>query len=60
MKKIIGLIVFVVVVVGGYFVWQEIQRTESTDDAEDAENVCVFGRRWQRIYKGSRDQREGR
>jgi len=45
MKKIIGLIVFVVVVVGGYFVWQEIQRTESTDDAEIDGNVVAISAR---------------
>jgi len=45
MKKIIGLIVFVVVVAGGYFVWQEMQKSESTDDAEiDGDVVSISAR----------------
>ena len=45
MKKIIGLIVFVVVVAGGYFIWQEMQKTESTDDAEIDGNVVAISAR---------------
>ena len=45
MKKIIGLIVFVVVVIGGYFIWQEMQKTESTDDAEIDGNVVAISAR---------------
>jgi membrane fusion protein (multidrug efflux system) len=45
MKKIIGAIVLVVLVVGGYFVWQEMQKTESTDDAEvDGDVVAISPR----------------
>ncbi len=45
MKKIIGLIVFVAVVVGGYFIWQEMQKTENTDDAEIDGNVVAISAR---------------
>ena len=45
MKKIIGLIVLVILVVGGYFVWQEMQKTESTDDAEIDGNVIAISAR---------------
>ena len=45
MKKIIGLIAFVILVVGGYFVWQEMQKTESTDDAEIDGNVIAISAR---------------
>ena len=45
MKKIIGLIVFVVVVIGGYFMWQEMQKTENTDDAEIDGNVVAISAR---------------
>ncbi len=45
MKKIIGLIVFVVVVIGGYFIWQEMQKTENTDDAEIDGNVVAISAR---------------
>jgi membrane fusion protein (multidrug efflux system) len=45
MKKIIGLIVFVVVVAGGYFIWQEMQKSESTDDAEIDGNVVAISAR---------------
>ena len=45
MKKIIGLIVFVVAVAGGYFIWQEMQKTESTDDAEIDGNVVAISSR---------------
>jgi len=34
MKKLIGLIVLLVAAVGGYFVWLEMQKTETTDDAQ--------------------------
>jgi membrane fusion protein, multidrug efflux system len=45
MKKIIGLIVFVVLVGGGYYIWQEMQKTESTDDAEiDGDVVAISSR----------------
>jgi membrane fusion protein (multidrug efflux system) len=45
MKKIIGLIVFVAVVIGGYFIWQEMQKTENTDDAEIDGNVVAISAR---------------
>src|SRR5580658_6716129 len=45
MKKIIGLIVFVAVVVAGYFIWQEMQKNESTDDAEIDGNVVAISAR---------------
>jgi membrane fusion protein (multidrug efflux system) len=45
MKKIIGLIVLVVVAVGGYFIWQEMQKTENTDDAEIDGNVVAISAR---------------
>lgn len=45
MKKIIGLIVFVVLVGGGYYIWQEMQKTESTDDAEiDGDVIAISSR----------------
>ncbi len=45
MKKIIGLIVFVVLAGGGYYIWQEMQKTESTDDAEiDGDVVAISAR----------------
>jgi len=45
MKKIVGLIVFVAVVLGGYFIWQEMQKTENTDDAEVDGNVVSISAR---------------
>jgi len=45
MKKIVGLIVFVAVVIGGYFIWQEMQKTENTDDAEVDGNVVSISAR---------------
>src|SRR6185437_1662097 len=45
MKKIIGLIVFVILVGAGYYVWQEMQKTESTDDAEIDGNVIAISSR---------------
>jgi membrane fusion protein (multidrug efflux system) len=45
MKKIIGLIVFVVAVAGGYFIWQEMQKSESTDDAQIDGNVVAISAR---------------
>jgi membrane fusion protein (multidrug efflux system) len=45
MKKIIGLILFVVLAGGGYYVWQEMQKTESTDDAEiDGDVIAISPR----------------
>ena len=47
MKKIIGAVVLVVLVVGGYFIWQEMQKSESTDDAEiDGEEKERVPRLW--------------
>jgi len=34
MKKIVGGVVLLVMIVAGYFVWTEMQKSESTDDAE--------------------------
>src|SRR5450755_983354 len=45
MKKIIGSIVLIIVVVGGYFIWQEMQKSESTDDAEIDGNVVAISSR---------------
>jgi membrane fusion protein (multidrug efflux system) len=45
MKKIIGLIVLAVVAAGGYFVWLEVQKTETTDDAEIDGNVIAVSSR---------------
>ena len=45
MKKIIGGIVLLVVAVAGYFVWLEMQKTESTDDAEIDGNVIAVSPR---------------
>ena len=45
MKKIIGLVVFVVAVIGGYLIWQELQKSESTDDAEIDGNVVAISAR---------------
>jgi membrane fusion protein (multidrug efflux system) len=45
MKKIIGAVVLAVVAVGGYFVWLEMQKTESTDDAEIDGNVIAVSSR---------------
>ena len=45
MKKIIGLIVFVILAGGGYYIWQEMQKTESTDDAEiDGDVIAISAR----------------
>src|SRR5579862_4557593 len=45
MKKIIGVILFVVLAGGGYYVWQEMQKTESTDDAEiDGDVISISAR----------------
>ena len=45
MKKIIGVILFVVLAGAGYYVWQEMQKTESTDDAEiDGDVVSISAR----------------
>src|SRR5882724_6514627 len=45
MKKIIGLILFVVLAGAGYYVWQEMQKTESTDDAEiDGDVISISPR----------------
>jgi membrane fusion protein (multidrug efflux system) len=45
MKKIIGGIVLLVIAIGGYFVWLEMQKTESTDDAEIDGNVVAISPR---------------
>jgi len=45
MKKIIGLAVLVVLIGGGYYIWQEMQKTESTDDAEIDGNVISVSSR---------------
>src|SRR5665213_4327059 len=45
MKKIIGVIVLVILVGGGYYIWQEMQKTESTDDAEIDGNVIAISAR---------------
>ncbi len=34
MKKLIGIVVLLVAAVAGYFVWLEMQKTETTDDAQ--------------------------
>jgi membrane fusion protein, multidrug efflux system len=45
MKKIIGLILFIVLAGAGYYVWQEMQKTESTDDAEiDGDVIAISPR----------------
>ena len=45
MKKIIGIVVLLVAAVGGYFVWLEMQKTETTDDAEiDGDVVAISPR----------------
>ena len=45
MKKIIGIAVLLVAAVGGYFVWLEMQKTETTDDAEiDGDVVAISPR----------------
>ncbi|MEO8050488.1 MAG: HlyD family secretion protein [Acidobacteriota bacterium] len=45
MKKIMGLIVAVALIGGGYFIWLEVQKTESTDDAEIDGNVVAISSR---------------
>src|SRR5260370_41590015 len=45
MKKIVGTVALVVVAVAGYFVWLEMQKTESTDDAEIDGNVIAISSR---------------
>ena len=45
MKKIIGLVVLVVLIGGGYYIWKEMQKTESTDDAEIDGNVISVSSR---------------
>jgi membrane fusion protein, multidrug efflux system len=45
MKIIIGLVLFIVLAGGGYYVWQEMQKTESTDDAEiDGDVIAISAR----------------
>jgi membrane fusion protein, multidrug efflux system len=45
MKKIIGVVVLLVAAVAGYFVWLEMRKTESTDDAQiDGQIVAVSPR----------------
>src|SRR5712672_4225 len=45
MKKILGFILFVILVGAGYYVWQEMQKTESTDDAEiDGDVIAISAR----------------
>ena len=45
MKKIIGAIVLVALAAGGYFIWLQMQKTESTDDAEIDGNVIAVSSR---------------
>jgi len=45
MKKIIGAVVLIAAVIVGFFVWQEMQKTESTDDAEIDGNVIAISPR---------------
>ena len=45
MKKIIGGVVLIVLAVAGYFVWLEMQKTETTDDAEIDGNVVAISAR---------------
>jgi membrane fusion protein (multidrug efflux system) len=45
MKRIIGIAVVAVLAVAGYFVWLEMQKTESTDDAEIDGNVTAVSPR---------------
>ena len=45
MKKIIGLAVVAILIGGGYYVWQEMQKSESTDDAEIDGNVISISAR---------------
>ena len=42
MKKILGAVVLAVLAVAGYFVWLEMQKTETTDDAEIDGNVVAI------------------
>jgi len=45
MKKIAGGVVLLVMVVAGYFVWAEMQKSESTDDAEiDGRIIAISSR----------------
>ena len=45
MKKIVGAIVFLAAAVGGYFVWAELQKSESTDDAQiDGRIIAISAR----------------
>ena len=45
MKKIIGFIVLVSAAAGAYFIWQEMQKSESTDDAQIDGNVVAISAR---------------
>jgi membrane fusion protein (multidrug efflux system) len=45
MKKIVGAVVLLVVGISGYFVWKEMQKTETTDDAEiDGRIIAISAR----------------
>jgi membrane fusion protein, multidrug efflux system len=45
MKKIIGVVLVIVLAGAGYYVWQEMQKTENTDDAEiDGDVVAISAR----------------
>ena len=45
MKKIVGGLVLLVMIVAGYFVWVEMQKSESTDDAEiDGRIIAISSR----------------
>jgi membrane fusion protein, multidrug efflux system len=45
MKKIIGIVVLLAAAIGGYFVWLDLQKTETTDDAEIDGNVVAISPR---------------
>ena len=45
MKKIIGIVVLLAAAIGGYYVWLDLQKTETTDDAEIDGNVVAISPR---------------
>ena len=45
MKAIIGAVVFVALAIGGYFFWQDLQKTETTDDAEIDGSIVIISPR---------------
>jgi membrane fusion protein, multidrug efflux system len=45
MKKIIGAVVLLVAAISGYYVWKELQKSESTDDAQiDGRIIAISAR----------------